>query len=529
MQAAMLDVTVSSPSLVDMEIFDFWIEGYSIKEVRCKLAATSCAKEFAMSARMLETHIRDHYAQFSVLEAGLRYPNTFVQACAYNQLSLSARKQMVQKFEVLKRSLSYITFGDLTYCAGQLMSHWSTLTKGVDLDLQFFQDLKECKLLIEKKEYLVRHKLYYSVEERLLRELVGRKLSNKTRRELSELAERCELRLPSCKRQFDNLVCVARRTEDLSGRLVDNIQALFLLPRWLSEFYAAVVFIITNRIPTVLTRFCLDMYLSSVYLHNATLLDAAFVFSLRLTFRDRFEVLKRSLSYITFGDLTYCAGQLMSHWSTLTKGVDLDLQFFQDLKECKLLIEKKEYLVRHKLYYSVEERLLRELVGRKLSNKTRRELSELAERCELRLPSCKRQFDNLVCVARRTEDLSGRLVDNIQALFLLPRWLSEFYAAVVFIITKNRLVTRALHETKDVRIVGMLDANFKPISKAVISIACGLSQAREMHDLFLDIVEKLIEPMRSLGWPADEVRLFFNAYGSSAALLPPAKLVHRTM
>ncbi|KAF5395013.1 Acidic fibroblast growth factor intracellular-binding protein [Paragonimus heterotremus] len=338
MQAAMLDVTVSSPSLIDMEVFDFWIEGYSIKEARCKLAATPCAEEFAMSARMLETHIRDHYAQFSVLEAGLRYPSTFVQACAYNQFSLSVRKQMVQK--------------------------------------------------------------YYSVEERLLRELVGRKLSNKTRRELSELAERCELRLPSCKRQFDNLVCVARRTEDLSGRLVDNIQALFLLPRWLSEFYAAVVFIITNR----------------------------------------FEVLKRSLSYVTFGDLTYCAGQLMLHWSALTKGdnvpsgVDLDLQFFQDLKECKLLIEKKDYLVRHKL-----------------------------------------------------------------------------------------LVTRALHETKDVRIVDMLDANFKPISKAVISIACGLSQAREMHDLFLDIVEKIIEPMRSLGWPADEVKLFFNVYGSSAALLPPAK------
>ncbi|TGZ55555.1 hypothetical protein CRM22_010340 [Opisthorchis felineus] len=337
----MLDVTVTSPSFIDMDMFDLWIEGFSIQEARVKLQAMPHAEEFSMSPGLLEIHIRDHYSQFAVLEAGLRHPDSFVQACAFNQLSVSTRKQLIQK--------------------------------------------------------------YYSVDERLLRELVGRKLTNKTRRELSEITERCELRLPSCKRQFDNLLCVVRRTEDLPGRLVDNIQALFLLPPWLSEFYAAVVFIITNR----------------------------------------FEVSKRSLSYITFGDLTYCAGQLMAHWSVLAKdlkddssGVDLDLQFFHDIKECKPLVEKKDYLDRHK-----------------------------------------------------------------------------------------SMVIRTLQENKEIKILPTVESNFKPISKAIVTIACGLSQAREMQDFFLDIVEKIVGLMRALRWSTRDVRLFFEAYATTATLLPLAKSV----
>lgn len=33
-------------------------------------------------------------------------------------------------FDVQKRSLAYITFGDLVYCAGQLMSQWTAVGRG---------------------------------------------------------------------------------------------------------------------------------------------------------------------------------------------------------------------------------------------------------------------------------------------------------------------------------------------------------------------------------------------------------------
>ncbi|VDP74001.1 unnamed protein product [Echinostoma caproni] len=337
-----MDVTVTCPNFVDMEMFDYWIQGLSIAQTCSVLASDPSMDEFSLTGNMLTSHVRDHFTHFALLESGLRHPELFLQACAYRQLPVATRKHLVQK--------------------------------------------------------------YYSIDEHLLRELVGRKLSAKTRRELSEIAERCDLRVRSCKRQFDNLLCVARRTEDLPGRLVDNIKTHFLLPDFLCECYAAVVFILNNR----------------------------------------FDVQKRSLAYITFGDLVYCAGQLMSQWTTLAKdtksdaaaAVDLDLQFFHDLREVKSLAEKKEYLDKHKT-----------------------------------------------------------------------------------------LVARALYEAKATHIPSTLDTNFKSISKAIITIACGLTHAKEMRDFFLDIVEKLIEPMRVLGWPPNEVKLFFDAYGSAASHVPPTKSI----
>ncbi|VDP63344.1 unnamed protein product [Schistosoma curassoni] len=149
------------------------------------MAQSPSVEEYGMTNDMLAAHVRDHFAQFTLLESGLRHPNSFMQDCAYHQLTPETRKQLIH--------------------------------------------------------------LYYSLDESFLREFVGRRLSNKSRRELSDIAERCELQLRSCKRQFDNLSCVARRTEDLPGPLTDNIKNCFLLPEWLAECYAAVIFIASNR------------------------------------------------------------------------------------------------------------------------------------------------------------------------------------------------------------------------------------------------------------------------------------------
>ncbi|CAL8078608.1 unnamed protein product [Calicophoron daubneyi] len=335
-----LDVTVTSPASIDMDMFDYWIQGLSISQACSLLSAMPSTEEFGMTNHLLAIHVRDHFAQFTLLEAGFRHPETFLKACMYHQIPPFLRKQLIHK--------------------------------------------------------------YYSLNEKLLRELVGRKLSNKTHRDLSDIAERCDLRLRSCKRQFGNILSVARRIEDLPGRLADNIRVHFALPNWLAECYAAVVFIATNR----------------------------------------FEVQKKNMSYITFDDLAYCAGQLMSQWSSAANdsksdgglGVDLDLNFFHELKEFKPLVEKREYLDKHR-----------------------------------------------------------------------------------------SLVLRVLGEAHVMKIIPSVEVHFKSISKSIIAIACGLTHAKEMRDFFLDIVEKLVEPMRSLGWPAKEVQLFLQAYSSTVANLPLGK------
>ncbi|CAH8486976.1 unnamed protein product [Heterobilharzia americana] len=333
--SCLADVTVTSPSFVDMEMFEFWVHGKTISQVCSVLAQSPSVEEFRMTNDMLAAHTRDHFAQFTLLETGLRHPDSFMKDCAYHQLTPETRRQLIH--------------------------------------------------------------IYFSLDESFLRELVGRRLSNKSRRELADIAERCELQLRSCKRQFDNLSCVARRTEDLPGRLTDNIRNCFLLPEWLAECYAAVIFITSNR----------------------------------------FETSKKSLSYLTFGNLAYCAGQLMTYWLASGKdskgetyvSIDLDLQFFHDLKEFKPLVEKKECLDKHK------------------------HLSE------------------------------------VQAKIILTN----------------------------------LEPNFKPISKAIINLACGLSHAREMRNFFIDIIEKLIEQMRGLNWPSKEVQMFFDAYHNTVKNLPPGR------
>ncbi|CAH8477589.1 unnamed protein product [Heterobilharzia americana] len=322
--SCLADVTVTSPSFVDMEMFEFWVHGKTISQVCSVLAQSPSVEEFRMTNDI----------------NGFAASRFFHEGLCIHQLTPETRRQLIH--------------------------------------------------------------IYFSLDESFLRELVGRRLSNKSRRELADIAERCELQLRSCKRQFDNLSCVARRTEDLPGRLTDNIRNCFLLPEWLAECYAAVIFITSNR----------------------------------------FETSKKSLSYLTFGNLAYCAGQLMSYWLASGKdskgetyvSIDLDLQFFHDLKEFKPLVEKKECLDKHK------------------------------------------QF-----------------------------------------------VIRSLSEVQAKIILTNLEPNFKPISKAIINLACGLSHAREMRNFFIDIIEKLIEQMRGLNWPSKEVQMFFDAYHNTVKNLPPGR------
>ncbi|VDP98067.1 unnamed protein product [Trichobilharzia regenti] len=201
-----------------------------------------------------------------------------------------------------------------------------------------------------------------------------------------------------------------------------------------------------------------------------------------------------------------------AQFTLLEMGLRHPDSFMQDCAYHQLTPETRKQLIH--MYYSLDESFLRELVGRRLSNKSRREIADIAEKCELQLRSCKRQFDNLSCVARRTEDLPGRLIDNIKNCFLLPERLAECYAAVIF-ITSNRYVSfllqmntgfnrippaavwvgrfviRSLTELQARIILTNLEPNFKPISKAIINLACGLSHAREMRDFFLDINEKV--------------------------------------
>lgn len=142
------------------------------------------------------------------------------------------------------------------------------------------------------------------------REILGKKLSSKNRKDLNDVSERTKVNLKSCRRQFDNVKRVYKAVEETSGNLVNNIQNQFLLPEQLAKRYATVVFIANNR----------------------------------------FETNKRKLQYLRFSDFLFCATEMIDNWSCKTREckyeeetLEICRYFLLSLRELKILLER-EYL-----------------------------------------------------------------------------------------------------------------------------------------------------------------------------------------
>ncbi|KAM7535813.1 hypothetical protein Aperf_G00000102834 [Anoplocephala perfoliata] len=341
MASEIFDAICTSPFMFNEELFEFWIEGLSIDEVAHKLQSQPDVEVFNLSLDILMSSVADQYAQFTLLESEMAHPDVFI-----------------------------------TYSS------------------TFIVDWKLRRRIVER---------YYSLNDSLCRELLGSKLSARFRRDLSDIAERCGLRLRSVRRQFENLRRVSRFVEDTPGHLCDIIRRSFCLAQPLAEVYSAMIFLSVNR----------------------------------------FETSKRCFSGATFADFTYCADQLMTYWTTSDStgskldsplDLDLDFEFCAELKSLKLIVEKQTYLERHK-----------SLVIRQIS-------SSVSESC--------------------------------------------------------------LH---------WIELNFKTLSKAITTIATGLSHAKEVRDLFLDIVEKVIEVVVSAQWTYQEFSNFLTSFDEALRILPPAK------
>ena len=76
-------------------------------------------------------------------------------------------------------------------------------------------------------------------------------------------------------------------------------------------------------------------------------------------------------------------------------------------------------------YYEFDNVVVRELLGKKLTTRLRKDLDDISERTGIPLKSCKRQYDNIKNIFKAVEDLTGDLVNNIKTEFLLSEKLSK--------------------------------------------------------------------------------------------------------
>jgi methyl-accepting chemotaxis protein len=91
---------------------------------------------------------------------------------------------------------------------------------------------------------------YYRLDSRVTRELLGKKLTHRVRKELDDIATKTRTSVLGCRRMFDNLKRITKRVEDASADIVAAIMSHFLLARELAAQYAHIIFINTHRLDT---------------------------------------------------------------------------------------------------------------------------------------------------------------------------------------------------------------------------------------------------------------------------------------
>ncbi len=225
-------------------------------------------------------------------------------------------------------------------------------------------------------------------------------------------------------------------------------------------------------------------------------------------------------------------------------------------------------------YYSLDTVLCRELLGRKLNSRLRKDLDEVAEKTGVHLKSCRRQFDNIKRIFKAVEDAPGNYVDNVRKMFRLPTDLAEKYATLVFVFAfrfemhKKKMASATFDSVKRVSLILMasdwltrssrdgepcldrdflaalkelkllvdrdkehrnavvkamtrsadiIETNFKPLSRNVLMLGVGLGKD-SARDFFVHVQEKVAEPMRQLGLEAADVDAFLTAYAKDDVL-----------
>ena len=95
--------------------------------------------------------------------------------------------------------------------------------------------------------------------------------------DLDDLSDKTHVSLASCRRQFDNLKRILKQVLDQEGSLIHHVQRGFALSDDLSRYYAAMIFLCSNRIDTHRKRVCM----------------------------------------LSFYDLLFCAAVMMQYWTPL--------------------------------------------------------------------------------------------------------------------------------------------------------------------------------------------------------------------
>jgi len=160
---------------------------------------------------------------------------------------------------------------------------------------------------------------YYEFDKEVLREILGKKMSAKLRKDMDDVSEKTTISLQSCRRQFDNIKNIIKTYEELDGSIQEILTKQFGFSSHLLKMYLPLVFV----------------------------------------FIVRFETSKKRLQYLSYDDIIKCSECMMEKWTFLYEPHssadlcididDIDRNFVQELRDLRNFILEKDIQDIHKI------------------------------------------------------------------------------------------------------------------------------------------------------------------------------------
>lgn len=161
-----LDVFVGNTTVLDEDVYQLWLDGYTVTDAVKMRMETGVLLECEANEEVLLSDTMDQFRTFQMFERLLQSPSKVANQLVF-QISPHHRAMLIER--------------------------------------------------------------YYEFDSVFAREVLGKKLSKGTKKDLDDISSKTGIALKSCRRQFENFKRVFKVVEDLKGPLVENIQHHFLL------------------------------------------------------------------------------------------------------------------------------------------------------------------------------------------------------------------------------------------------------------------------------------------------------------
>lgn len=250
-------ISFTHPLTVDMGLFAMWVNGLPEQEAAKRFASSISSSVADIPYSLLQLEVSEQYNLFKYLERYLQAP-VLLNSPILSSLSPSQKENLLDN--------------------------------------------------------------YYSFNKEVMREILGKKMSAKLRKDMDDVSEKTDVSLHSCRRQFDNVKNILKTLEDDEDSIHDILKNHFLFTDNLVKKYCPLVFV----------------------------------------FLERLETTKKKLSYLTFDNIMICTEFIFEKWtyhydsSTLDKAVvdhdEIDRHFVQDLRDIRNTVTERDFLDMQKTY-----------------------------------------------------------------------------------------------------------------------------------------------------------------------------------